>query len=117
VLTALIESIAQQSPGAKKGSTAPYAWADLLLLEAGAAQPRALANAFLDAVPWKGAPRDLRLIATERLANYLQSLDAMYGKPTGYRGLSTSLDPVPAALPEKTALPDNIASALAAVWS
>jgi len=117
VLHALIESIAQQSPGAKKGSTAPYAWADLLLLEAGTAQPRALANAFLDAVPWKGAPRDLRLIAAERIANYLQSLDAMYGKTTGYRGLSTSLDPVPAALPEKTALPDNIESALAAVWS
>jgi CRISPR system Cascade subunit CasC len=117
VLQALIESIAQQSPGAKKGSTAPYAWADLLLLETGTAQPRTLANAFLDAVPWKGAPRDLRLLATERLANYLQSLDAMYGKPTGYRGLSTSLDPVPAALPEKTALPDNIESALAAVWS
>jgi CRISPR system Cascade subunit CasC len=117
VLTAFIEAIAQQSPGAKKGSTAPYAWADWVLLEAGTAQPRTLANAFLDAVPWKGAPRDLRLIAIERLASYLQNLDAMYGKPTGYRGLSTSLDPVPTALPEKTPLPDNITSALDAVWS
>jgi len=117
VLTALIETITQQSPGAKKGSTAPYAWADWVLLEAGTAQPRTLANAFLDAVPWKGAPRDLRLIAAERMASYLQSLDAMYGKPAGYRGLSTSLDPVPTGLPEKTALPDNIAAALAALWS
>jgi CRISPR system Cascade subunit CasC len=117
VLTALIETIAQQSPGAKKGGTAPYAWADWVLLEASTAQPRTLANAFLDAVPWKGAPCDLRLIATERLANYLQSLDAMYGKPAGYRGLSTSLDPVLAALPEKTALRDNIESALTAIWS
>jgi CRISPR system Cascade subunit CasC len=117
VLTAFIEAIAQQSPGAKKGSTAPYAWADWVLLEAGTAQPRTLANAFLDAVPWKGAPRDLRLIAIERLASYLQNLDAMYGTPAGYRGLSTSLDPVPTALPEKTPLPDNITSALDAVWS
>lgn len=117
VLTALIETIAQQSPGAKKGSTAPYAWADWVLLEAGTAQPRTLANAFLDAVPWKGASRDLRLIAAERMAKYLDNLDKMYGKPAGYRGLSTSLDPVPAALPEKTVLSDNIASALAALWS
>jgi CRISPR system Cascade subunit CasC len=117
VLSALIESITQQSPGAKLGSTAPYAWADWVLLEAGTAQPRTLANAFLDAVPWKGAPGDLRLIAAERLASYLQSLDAMYGKPPGYRGLSTSLDPMPTALPEKTALPDNIKSALAEIWS
>jgi CRISPR system Cascade subunit CasC len=117
VLQALIESIAQQSPGAKKGSTAPYAWADLVLLETGKAQPRTLANAFLDAVPWKGASRDLRLLATERLASYLQSLDAMYGKPSDYRGLSAALDTVPAALPKKTALPDNIESALTAIWS
>jgi CRISPR system Cascade subunit CasC len=116
VLEALITSIVQQSPGAKKGSTAPYAWADLLLLEAGRAQPRTLANAFLEALPWKGAQQDLRLTAMDRLATYVQRLDAMHGAPSGYRGLSTVLDPVPTALPPQTPVPANAAAALDALW-
>src|SRR5690606_1785398 len=47
ILEALVHSVVRQSPGAKKGSTAPYAWADFLLLEVGSVQPRTLANAFL----------------------------------------------------------------------
>src|SRR5450830_884629 len=35
--------------GAKRGSTAPYAYADLVLVETGARQPRSLSNAFRDA--------------------------------------------------------------------
>jgi CRISPR system Cascade subunit CasC len=116
VLEALITSIVQQSPGAKKGSTAPYAWADLLLLEAGRAQPRTLANAFLEALPWKGAQQDLRLTAMDRLATYVQRLDAMHGAPSGYRGLSTVLDPVPTALPPQTPVPANAGAALDALW-
>lgn len=76
VLSALVRSITQQSPGAKKGSTAPYAWADLVLLEAGEIQPRSLANAFLDALPAKG---DVRQLAVERLLDYMKKLDEMYG--------------------------------------
>lgn len=120
VLGALVRSIVQQSPGAKKGSTAPYAWADLLLLEAGRAQPRTLANAFLDAVPWKDAKQDLRAVAMGRLADYLRRQDEMYGAPAGgsggYRGLSTVLDPLPPGLPPKTPVPSNVAAALDAVW-
>jgi CRISPR system Cascade subunit CasC len=116
VLEALITSIVQQSPGAKKGSTAPYAWADFLLLEAGREQPRTLANAFLEALPWKGAQQDLRLTAMDRLATYVQRLDEMHGAPSGYRGLSTVLDPVPTALPPQTPLPANAAAALDALW-
>lgn len=120
VLEALVSSIVQQSPGAKKGSTAPYAWADLLLLEAGRAQPRTLANAFLDAVPWKDAKQDLRAVAMGRLADYLRRQDEMYGAPAGgsggYRGLSTVLDPLPPGLPPKTPVPSNLAAALDAVW-
>jgi CRISPR system Cascade subunit CasC len=117
VLEALVSSIVQQSPGAKKGSTAPYAWADLLLLEAGSAQPRTLANAFLDAVPWKDARVDLRAAAMARLADYLRRLDEMYGTPTaGYRGLSTVLDPLPPGLPPKSPVPANLAAAFDAVW-
>jgi len=117
VLEALITSIVQQSPGAKKGSTAPYVWADFLLLEAGREQPRTLANAFLEAVPTKGAREDVRRIAIARLAKYLADLDTMYGLPGNYRGLSTVLEPVPQGLPPRTPVAQNIEAALAAVWS
>jgi CRISPR system Cascade subunit CasC len=117
VLTTLIDTLLRQSPGAKKGSTAPYAWADFLLLEAGREQPRTLANAFLEAVPTKGAREDVRRIAVARLAKYLADLDTMYGLPGNYRGLSTVLEPVPAGLPAKTPVPQNISAALDALWS
>ncbi len=116
VLKALVDSIATQSPGAKKGSTAPYAYADFVLLETGKTQPRSLANAFLDAVRCKDANEDLRLISVQRLADYLGRLDAMYGFSSGYRGVSSVLD-LPSALPPKTPLPENIDKALCAIWS
>jgi len=117
VLATLIDTLLRQSPGAKKGSTAPYAWADFLLLEAGREQPRTLANAFLEAVPTKGAREDVRRIAVARLAKYLADLDTMYGLPAGYRGLSTVLEPVPQGLPPRTPVAQNIEAALAALWS
>ncbi|MCL6555568.1 MAG: type I-E CRISPR-associated protein Cas7/Cse4/CasC [Burkholderiales bacterium] len=117
VLTTLIDTLLRQSPGAKKGSTAPYAWADFLLLEAGREQPRTLANAFLEAVPTKGTREDVRRIALARLAKYLTDLDTMYGPPGSYRGLSTVLEPVPEGLPPRTPVAQNIEAALAAVWS
>ncbi|MGQ9725263.1 MAG: type I-E CRISPR-associated protein Cas7/Cse4/CasC, partial [Tepidimonas sp.] len=116
VLAALIKSIAQQSPGAKKGSTAPYAWADLLLLETGQGQPRSLANAFLEAVPARDAKQDLRTLAVQRLAAYLRDLDEMYGTAPGYRGLSSTLGNLPDTLPPKTPLEDNLRAALNALW-
>ncbi len=117
VLETLITSIVQQSPGAKKGSTAPYAWADLLLLETSGAQPRTLANAFLNAVPWKDTRQDLRVVAMQRLADYLHRLDEMYGTPSGYRGLSTVLESLPSSLPPNTPVPNNLSTALDALWS
>ncbi|MGQ9862475.1 MAG: type I-E CRISPR-associated protein Cas7/Cse4/CasC [Thiobacillaceae bacterium] len=116
VLAALVKSIAQQSPGAKKGSTAPYAWADLLLLETGQGQPRTLANAFLEAVPARDAKQDLRTLAVQRLADYLRGLDEMYGVAPGYRGLSSTLGNLPDTLPPKTPLEDNLRAALNALW-
>ncbi|WP_433911126.1 type I-E CRISPR-associated protein Cas7/Cse4/CasC [Sphingomonas yabuuchiae] len=50
VVEHLVHLIAEVSPGAKKGSTAPYSRAELVLVEAGDRQPRTLANAFRDAV-------------------------------------------------------------------
>ena len=46
VLNNLIYLIAEVSPGAKLGSTAPYGRAGMVLLEAGDRQPRSLAEAF-----------------------------------------------------------------------
>ena len=51
VVKHLVHLIATVSPGAKLGSTAPYAYADLMLIEAGSRQPRSLANAFRGPVP------------------------------------------------------------------
>lgn len=69
----LIHLIATVSPGAKKGSTAPYAYADLVLVESGDRQPRSLANAFR--MPAKANVE----AATQNLADHLAKLDAMYG--------------------------------------
>ena len=112
VLEALIDSILRQSPGAKKGSTAPYAWADVLFVETGRSQPRALSNAFLDALRPDGKT-DLRAAALGRLADYVQQVDAMYGAPDNgeSRFLSTTLAQ-PSHLPSKHAVPQTVAAAL-----
>ena len=73
VVEHLIHLIATVSPGAKLGSTAPYACADLMLIEAGNRQPRSLANAYR-------APARARLAAaTTALSDYLGRIDAAYG--------------------------------------
>ena len=68
----LIQLIATVSPGAKLGSTAPYGYADLLLVEAGNRQPRSLANAYRK--PAKARLDD----AIQRLACHLGKLDGCY---------------------------------------
>lgn len=69
----LLHLIATVSPGAKLGSTAPYSCAELMLVEAGARQPRSLANAFRKPV----APQTDA--AVEALSGYLAKLDKAYG--------------------------------------
>ncbi len=89
VVEHLVHLIAEVSPGAKKGSTAPYAWAEWMLVEAGDRQPRTLANAFRDPVPL----RSNRLLVTtvERLGAHLTELDAAYG--TGEARRQMAADP------------------------
>ena len=69
----LLHLIATVTPGAKLGSTAPYACADLVLVEAGSRQPRSLANAFRSPV------RAQVEYATAQLSGYLEKLDNAYG--------------------------------------
>lgn len=73
VVEHLLHLIATVSPGAKLGSTAPYACADLVLVEAGSRQPRSLANAYRN--PARAQVDD----ATDRLSAHLGKLDAAYG--------------------------------------
>jgi CRISPR system Cascade subunit CasC len=84
----LIHLIATVSPGAKLGSTAPYAYADLMLVEAGRRQPRSLANAFLDPVPKSGV-RDKSRAA---LGQHLAAFDQCYGPREHRRKLSLGAD-------------------------
>lgn len=79
VLERLVHTVATVSPGAKLGSTAPHAWATLVLAEAGSRTPRSLANAFLSAVPLR-RDKDVTEAAARRLTGHLARLDAMYGR-------------------------------------
>ena len=82
VVRHLIHLIATVSPGAKLGSTAPYANADLMLIEAGSRQPRSLANAFRK--PAKAQVDD----AASNLSDYLGKLDKCYGSNEARRRMS-----------------------------
>src|SRR5574337_331204 len=96
VVQHLLHLIATVSPGAKRGSTAPYDWAKFVLVEAGDWQPRSLASAFHDPLPLKGdAP--IRARAAGKLAVELGALDAAYGMPTARRFLALDELAVPGA--------------------
>jgi CRISPR system Cascade subunit CasC len=78
VVEHLIHLIATVSPGAKKGSTAPYAYARTLLIEAGLRQPRSLASAFETPVRAKGK-LGLGELAETALFDGLAAFDQAYG--------------------------------------
>jgi CRISPR system Cascade subunit CasC len=76
VAARLLHLIAAVSPGAKKGATAPFSYAETMLVEAGNRQPRTLANAFRKEVPLRG---DVQLTASKALSDYLADFDRTYG--------------------------------------
>ncbi len=89
----LLYLIAEVSPGAKLGSTAPYGRAELMLLEAGDRQPRSLAAAFRKAIP-----NDLDT-AAGALAGHLAKLDAAYATGEARRHLSLAETAPPSSAP------------------
>ena len=91
VVEHLAHLIATVSPGAKLGSTAPYACADLMLIEAGGRQPRSLANAYRQ--PATAQTGD----AINRLADYLGKLDEAYGAKESRRVMSVEKYDIPGA--------------------
>ena len=72
VLYNLIHLVAEVSPGAKLGSTAPYSRASLMLLEAGDRQPRSLSEAYRCPCEPETAA------AVDAMANYIARLDEVY---------------------------------------
>ena len=91
VVEHLIHLIATVSPGAKLGSTAPYAYADLMLVEAGSRQPRSLANAFRE--PVKAQIGE----AATALSAHLSKLDNAYGAGESRRAMSVEDCEIPNA--------------------
>lgn len=88
VVNRLVHIVATVSPGAKKGSTAPYAYSHLILVESGKTQPRTLQNAFIEPVRTSG---NVIHNAYDAMKQHLADLDAMYGKTEqrAHAGLDT----------------------------
>lgn len=91
----LLHLIATVSPGAKRGSTAPFEWAKFVLVETGDWQPRSLAGAYQNALPLNTS--NIRLAAAQRLADEAARLDAAYGAPLQRRYLALDNVSVPNA--------------------
>ena len=92
----LIHLIAEVSPGAKRGSTAPFSRADLMLIEAGDRQPRSLAAAYR-----KPVSHDCEE-AVKALNDHLARLDETY--ETGEARRYLSLVDTPLTRAEKLSL-------------
>lgn len=79
VVENLVHLVAEVSPGAKKGSTAPYSRAEMVLVEAGDRQPRTLANAFRDPVSLAHGPNEsLGRRTAAAMTKHLGELDDAY---------------------------------------
>ena len=107
VVEHLTHLIATVSPGAKLGSTAPYACADLMLIEAGSRQPRSLANAY------RTPSRPQFPEAIGALSGYLGKLDRAYGVKETRRVMSVEDCDIPGA--ERLNLDDLASWAAAAI--
>jgi len=95
VILHLLHLIATVSPGAKRGSTAPFEWAKFMLVEAGDWQPRSLAGAFHNALALNQPA--LRKAAVQRVADELAQIDAAYAAPLARRFLAVDEVSVPGA--------------------
>lgn len=93
VIHNLVYLIAEVSPGEKRGSTAPYGRAGLMLLEAGDRQPRSLGEAFRTPCPPHLGP------AAEALSAHLARFDHAYETREERLALSLANAPVPGAAP------------------
>ena len=93
VLHNLVYLVAEVSPGAKRGSTAPYGRAAFMLLEAGDRQPRSLAGAYRTPCDPQIEP------AVAALGRHLAALDAAYATGEERRSMSLVPSEIPGARP------------------
>lgn len=110
VLHHLVYLVSEVSPSGKRASTASYTRAVFVLLEAGARQPRSLAEAFRAPVPAR------RAAAVTALVAHLRSLDELYMTGEARRYAALEAFDVPGAT--RSALPElaQWASELPAQW-
>jgi len=95
VVQHLLHLIATVSPGAKRGSTAPFEWAKFLLVEVGDLQPRSLAGAFQNALSLNQPA--IREVAVQMLSEEIGKLDESYGATLDRRFLALDKTEVPNA--------------------
>jgi CRISPR system Cascade subunit CasC len=114
LLDLLIHAIAEVTPGAKLGATAPYSRAQCVILEVGHGQPRTLANAFLKPVQLGRSTQDPLGSSVEALARQLDAFDQMYGSSDEQRWVASML-PWPRPQEEAGSLNQAIHSALTAI--
>lgn len=98
----LVQAMTTVSPGAKRGSTAPYAYAEFVLLERGPEQPRTLANAFLNPVRANGT--DIMSESAARLLEYRRKLADMYGDDGGGQATVSTIHDLAADSPPRMPL-------------
>ena len=89
LLSLFVHAVAQVTPGAKLGATAPYARSECVVLEAGRSQPRSLANAFLKPVRLGLNGHHPMEQSVQALAGYIDALEQMYGPDDGARWVSS----------------------------
>lgn len=93
ILHNLLYLIAEISPGAKLGSTAPYGRAELMLVEAGDRQPRSLAGAF------RNPTRPNLSDAMARLTDHLTEMDRLYETGEARRAMQVWNGEIPGVAP------------------
>lgn len=115
LLSLLVKAIAQVTPGAKLGATAPYARAECVILETGTTQPRSLGNAYLMPVHLGSEYVNPMAHATKSIANYLDAMELMYGDG-GERRFVSAIHPWPREGEPTVSLQEAINSSLNTIF-
>lgn len=82
----LVRLVSEYVVGAKKGGTAPYSSADLVMVEMGRQQPRTLAEAY------RAKVGPTLQEAVDALSRYITGKDMMYGPYRGTRMVASSVE-------------------------
>jgi CRISPR system Cascade subunit CasC len=101
----LVRAAATVTPGAKQGSTAPYTYAEFVMLERGPEQPRTLANAFLQ--PVGGGDGGPMMESIDALLRHRSAFVDMYGNKAPQTAVC-SIHELPAGAPSQASLEEAL---------